>query len=412
MTARNSLVEPAACEPAARPSVLIVDDVEANTIALETLLSDLDCDVVTARNGSDALRALLKRQFALMLLDVQMPEMDGYEVARHARSNRSTREVPVIFLTAANETEDRLLRGYGSGAVDFLFKPVNPVVLRSKVRIFLELFESRAEIARRKQELEGAYRELKNTQAQLVQSAKMASLGQLVAGVAHEINNPLTFALSHLVTARRCLREVAPELATLSEEGTRTWQRANDRLQEMNVGLERVRDLVVKLRTFSRLDEGEWKRVSMRENIEAVLTIFNPRIEGRVHVDITFAEPEEIECYPGPLNQAVTNLVANTLDAMEGVEGRLTIFAGARGGFYEISIRDNGAGLPEANRERLFEPFFTTKPAGAGTGLGLSITYGIVTKHGGEIELTDAPAGGAIATIRLPLSQAKTPRNS
>ena len=121
---------------AERP-VLIVDDVEANTIALETLLSDLDCDVVTARNGSDALRALLKRQFALMLLDVQMPEMDGYEVARHARSNRSTREVPVIFLTAANETEDRLLRGYGSGAVDFLFKPVNPVVLRSKVRVFM-----------------------------------------------------------------------------------------------------------------------------------------------------------------------------------------------------------------------------------------------------------------------------------
>lgn len=400
MTSRDPLDDAGA---ASRPSILIVDDVEANTIALETLLSDLDCDLVVARNGSDALRALLKRQFALMLLDVQMPEMDGYEVAHHARSNRSTREVPVIFLTAATETEDRLLRGYGSGAVDFLFKPVNPVVLRGKVRVFLTLFESRAEIGRRKQELERAYRELKDTQAQLVQAAKMASLGQLVAGVAHEINNPLSFALAHLATVRRCLGELTPELGELSEGGARSWQRANQRLSEMSSGLERVRDLVVKLRTFSRLEEGEWKRVAMRENVEAVLTILNSRIAGRVQVETSFASPEEIECYAGSLNQAITNLVANALDAMSN-GGHLAIFAGARDGWYEIAVQDNGPGIPAANRERVLEPFFTTKPAGAGMGLGLSITYSIVKKHGGELELMDAPGGGTIARIRLPLT--------
>src|SRR5689334_534415 len=121
----------------ARPRILLVDDVEANLVALEAALASLDCDVTCARSGNDALRELLKRDFAVMLLDVQMPEMDGFEVARLARENPATREVPIIFVTAMNETEENMLRGYGSGAVDLLFKPVNPQILRSKVKVFL-----------------------------------------------------------------------------------------------------------------------------------------------------------------------------------------------------------------------------------------------------------------------------------
>jgi two-component system NtrC family sensor kinase len=413
-----------------KPAVLVVDDIEANVIALETLLEEVDCEVVIARSGSDALRKLLKREFAVMLLDVQMPEMDGYEVAQHARSSRATREMPIIFLTAAHESEDRVLRGYGSGAVEFLFKPVNPTILRSKVRIFLELYVARrviqagkneferinselvsaaaaeaaltARLQRSNDELQAAYGELKSTQGQLIQSAKMASLGELVAGVAHEINNPLGFAISHLATARRSLTEVEAELGTLSENGARHWRRANDRLREMNLGLERVRDLVVKLRTFSRLDEGEWKRVSVRESIESVLTILGARLGGSVEVRTSFGEPDELECYPGPLNQALANLIANAIDAI-GPAGTLTIASGAQSGAYEIRVGDTGPGIPEAIRERVLEPFFTTKPVGAGTGLGLSITYSIVKKHRGELELRDAPGGGTLAIIRLPL---------
>ena len=131
------------------PAVLVVDDVEGNLVALEALLADLDCDVVLARSGNQALSALLKREFAVALLDVQMPEMDGFEVARHARQNPATRDVPLLFLTATHDSEEGVLRGYGSGAVDFLFKPIDSTILRSKVRVFLDLYRSRSEIAAR-----------------------------------------------------------------------------------------------------------------------------------------------------------------------------------------------------------------------------------------------------------------------
>jgi two-component system, NtrC family, sensor kinase len=423
-------------EPAApisqRAAVLAVDDVEANLIALRALLEDMDCDVVLAKSGNDALRQLLRRDFAVILLDVQMPEMDGYEVAHHARRNPSTRDVPIIFLTAANNSEGMVLRGYGSGAVDFLFKPLNPSILRSKVRVFLELraahqkiaaakadlertnaelrqvAEAKAELAEQfrlaNTELKTAYSELQSTQAQLVQSAKMASLGELVAGVAHEINNPLAFVLSHLDTVRRNLSQLEEHLpAPLPDAAQQNLQRANDRSHEMMLGLGRIRELVVKLRTFSRLDEGERKRVNVRECVEAVLTILGHRLRGRIDVHTTFGAPEDIDCYASLLNQAIMNLVSNSIDAMAG-KGTLRISTGRAGDQYSIVITDNGPGIPSELRERVLEPFFTTKPVGEGTGLGLSITYSIVRKHGGTLELREAEGGGTRATIVLPLS--------
>ena len=396
----------------ARPAVLAVDDVEANLIAVRALLEDMDCDIVFAKSGNEALRHLLKRQFAVLLLDVQMPGMDGYEVAHHARKNPSTRDVPIIFLTAANNSEGMVLRGYGSGAVDFLFKPLNPSILRSKVRVFLELHaahqkvaDAKAVLEQRNTELKAAYAELQATHAQLVQSAKMASLGELVAGVAHEINNPLAFVLSHLDTARRSLTALDAQLTQEIPEGNKQhWTRANDRLREMAPGLERIRELVVKLRTFSRLDEGERKLVNVRECVESVLTILGHRLKDRVQVETAFGPPEEFDCYASLLNQAIMNLVSNAIDAMDGA-GTLRISTEVCDGAYCVSVSDTGPGIPEALRARVLEPFFTTKPVGQGTGLGLSITYSIVRKHGGTLALLDAEGGGTRAVIRLPLTQ-------
>jgi two-component system NtrC family sensor kinase len=416
-----------------RAAVLAVDDVEANLIALRALLEDMDCDVVFAKSGNDALRHLLRRDFAVVLLDVQMPEMDGYEVAHHARRNPSTRDVPIIFLTAANNSEGMVLRGYGSGAVDFLFKPLNPSILRSKVRVFLELHaahqkiavaktdlertnaelrqvaEAKAELAEQFQlanvELKTAYSELQSTQAQLIQAAKMASLGELVAGVAHEINNPLAFVLSHLDTVRRSLAQLEEHTPSpLSEVARHSLQRANDRSHEMMLGLGRIRELVVKLRTFSRLDEGERKRISVRECVEAVLTILGHRLKGRIDVQTSFGAPDEIDCYASLLNQAIMNLVSNSIDAMAGA-GTIRISTGAQGDRYSIAVADTGPGIPKELKERVLEPFFTTKPVGEGTGLGLSITYSIVHKHGGTLELSDAEGGGTLAKIVIPLSE-------
>jgi two-component system NtrC family sensor kinase len=394
----------------ARPAVLVVDDVEGNLVALEALLADLDCDVVLVRSGNQALRMLLKREFAVALLDVQMPEMDGFEVARHARQNPQTRDVPLVFVTATHDSEEGVLKGYGSGAVDFLFKPIDSMILRSKVRVFLDLYRSRSQIAAQKQaletthaELEKAYRDLKATQAQLVQSAKMASLGELVAGIAHEINNPLSFAVSHLDTAQRSLAHIEAELTRAwPESSAQHWSRARSRLHEMAVGLERIRELVIKLRTFSRLDEGERKRVNIRECIESVLMILKHRMKDRIVVVLSLGVPEELECYPGLLNQALLNLLANAIEAIAG-QGTIEIVTGVDDGAYRIAITDSGPGIVPEYRQRVFEPFFTTKPVGQGTGLGLSITYSIVDKHRGTISIDCPEGGGTTVTIRLPL---------
>jgi two-component system NtrC family sensor kinase len=232
----------------------------------------------------------------------------------------------------------------------------------------------------------------------------MASLGELVAGVAHEINNPLAFVISHLDTSRRALREFHAGLGEGSQAGNEHWQRAQSRLEEMNLGLARIRDLVLKLRSFSRLDEGELKQVSMRECVESVLTILGHRVNQAIEIETDLREPDLIECYPGPLNQALMNLVSNALDAVEG-GGKIWIRAGCEGDGYVLRISDNGAGIPSGIRDRVVEPFFTTKPVGKGTGLGLSITFSIVQKHGGTLSFSEREGGGAEVTIRLPRAQ-------
>jgi two-component system NtrC family sensor kinase len=413
------------------PSVLIVDDLRANLLALEAVLEGLDCRVVSAVSGDQALLCVLRQDFAVILLDVHMPTMDGYEVAAHLRSRAASRETPIIFLTA-QDREDHVLRAYGSGAVDFLSKPIKHEVLRGKVRVFLDLYRGRRALGvanrllesknaelqalaeaeasvsqslrQANSELKEAYRDLQSVQAQLVQSAKMASLGSLVAGVAHEINSPLAFVQSHIGTAQRCLDEFRNGLREAVPDAVdEPWRKARNRLSETAVGLGRIGDLVLKLRSFSRLDEGERKAIPFKECLDSVLTILGHRLHGQVEVETRLSPPEVVECFPALLNQVLLNLVGNAVDAMGGT-GTISITAGGEGTDYVISVHDSGPGIPLELRERVLEPFFTTKPVGEGTGLGLSIAYSIIQKHGGSLTLDNAPAGGAVATIRFPLS--------
>jgi two-component system NtrC family sensor kinase len=177
-------------------------------------------------------------------------------------------------------------------------------------------------------------------------------------------------------------------------------------MEEMSGGLERIRELVLKLRTFSRLDEGERKFVNVRECLDSVLTILTHRLRDRVEVTLELSEPDIIDCYPSLLNQALMNLIANAIDAIgeKSEIGKLAITGGASGESYVLRIVDDGCGIPEDLRDRVFDPFFTTKEIGKGTGLGLSITYSIIKKHGGTLELQPAPGGGTVAELKLPLA--------
>ncbi len=435
---RGTSVEPVHAASLVGPKrILAVDDSLTYLHELLAVLRGEGYDVVPARSGEEGLEMLVAQQFDCILLDLVMPGIDGIETCRRIKSSPLFRDIPLIMLTAA-EDRKAMIEALGVGADDFISKSSELEVLKARVRAQLrrkqfedehrnirekllrsqieaaearaarELAETRAQLVEELElkngELTRAYRELQTAQTQLVQSAKLASLGELVAGVAHEINNPLAFVISHLATVRRSLAKLDAKFrATIERDDLAGWQRASDRLAEMEGGLQRMRDLVLKLRTFSRLDEGERKTVSIRECVESLLTILGHRTKDRIEVETRYGEPDLLECYPGLLTQAIMNLVANAIDAIPE-RGKIAISTGADGDAYRISITDTGTGIPDALRERILDPFFTTKPVGQGTGLGLSITYSIVRKHGGALEFGRAEGGGTEVVIRIPMT--------
>jgi DNA-binding response OmpR family regulator len=414
--------------------VLVVDDSATFRATLSQALLSEGYDVVQASSGEEALELISVQSVDCVLLDLIMPGIGGSETCRTIKASPAARDIPVLVLTAL-EDRSAMLEALAMGADDFIQKSSELDVLKARVRAQLrrrqfedetrrvrerllrseiqaaeartaqQVAEARVllleTVEQKNRELGEAYRSLKATQTQLVQSAKMASLGGLVAGIAHEINNPLAFSLSHLETATKSLARVEA-LADVRSPGSREhWERAQARLREMTLGLERIRELVVKLRTFSRIDEGEFKRVSIAESIESVLTILQHRMRGRITVERQYAAPERLECYPSLLNQAIMNLVANSVDAISG-NGIITLSTSLSEGRYRIRVADSGSGIPPEHRDRLFEPFFTTKDVGSGTGLGLSITYAIVKKHRGQLTVDHPPEGGTAMTIDLP----------
>jgi two-component system NtrC family sensor kinase len=224
-----------------------------------------------------------------------------------------------------------------------------------------------------------------------------------VAGIAHEINNPLAFVMNHRDTVARALEALAPALEPhLDPQRRARWDKSVRRLRDMHEGLERIADLVLKLRTFSRLDEGELKFVRIEESIESVIALLRHRLEPRIRLQRRYGDAKIILCYPGPLNQVLMNVLSNAIDAIEG-QGEITVGTAAEGSMLRIRVADTGKGMAPAVRERIFEPFFTTKPVGQGTGLGLSISYGIVQRHGGRIDVRSDPGAGTEVSIRIPL---------
>ncbi len=259
------------------------------------------------------------------------------------------------------------------------------------------------QVVRANQDLQEANRKLKSTQAQLIQTEKMASLGQLVAGIAHEINNPMAFVVNNLFVARKGLEQIAQEVSVLlSEAAQAKLKKVQQRLAEMKEGVDRVTELVLGLRTFSRLDEAGFKRVDVAKSIESVLLFLNHRLEGRITVKTLFGPERMLYCSGGKLNQVFMNLVTNAIDAIPG-RGEIVISTESTPDGFTISIRDTGAGIPESIRSRIFDPFFTTKRVGEGTGLGLAISYGIVQDHHGSIQLLSEEGAGSEFIIKIPL---------
>lgn len=284
------------------------------------------------------------------------------------------------------------------------------------------LAQQNAEIEQKNRELERTMHQLRKAQQQLVQSEKMASLGQLTAGIAHEINNPINFVSSNVNPLRRDLEDLFALFAEyeavidrrqLQEEFTAARklkevigfdivkQEVNSLLDGIKEGAQRTSEIVKGLRNFTRLDEDERKPANVNQCLESTLLMLKHQLKNRVEVIKDFGAIPDIMCYPGKLNQVFTNILSNASHAITG-QGKIFIKTSFDGEIVTISIKDTGAGMTEEVKQRIFEPFFTTKNVGEGTGLGLSITYGIVEGHDGNIEVYSEPGKGSEFVITLP----------
>jgi signal transduction histidine kinase len=288
--------------------------------------------------------------------------------------------------------------------------------LEEKVRVRTEQLRAANE------ELQAAYRNLQATQMQLIQREKMASVGQLVAGVAHELNNPIGFVSSNVTTLEdfvsRLRRIVeAYRSATLAESDrariAEQWQTLkldyalrylDPMIQGIREGAERTRKIVRDLRVFARTSDEAWQTVDLHEELESSLTLLNHLLKDRITVDRKFGPLPSVECVRSQMDQVFLNLLANAAQAIEG-PGTITIETGRDDGFAVVRITDTGPGIAPDTIGRIFDPFFTTKPVGEGTGLGLSISYEIVKKHGGEVTAESPPGQGATFTVRIPLAR-------
>ncbi len=252
-------------------------------------------------------------------------------------------------------------------------------------------------------ELAETIRELQAAESQLVHSEKMASLGRLVAGVAHEINNPVSFIANSVTPLRRRLAKAA---SADPAAAAAILKEAEELVDIMANGAQRAAAIVKDLRTFSRLDEATRKAVDLHEGLEVSLRLLESRWKGGITLTRDYGELPQVECDSGQVNQVFVNILTNACDAL-GERGNLTVTTRADGATVRIAIRDDGPGIPPDVRARIFDPFFTTKDVGAGTGLGLSISHGIIAAHGGTIEVESAPGQGATFTVVLPIGAAR-----
>jgi two-component system NtrC family sensor kinase len=396
--------------------ILIADDESVSRRLLQNYLEKWGYEVTAARDGAEAWRLFEDGHFSMVITDWVMPEMDGSGLLRRIRASARPGYVYAILLTAKSQKED-LVEGMDAGADDFLTKPFD----RNELRVRLRAGER---IIRLEQNLH-------ETQAALIQTEQLASLGRLAAGVAHEINNPISFVINNIALLRRDVQAalsllesygegratlscaepaLATRLARLEEDMDLPYLRENvGRMFDSSAeGLRRIRAIVQNLRDFARLDEAEYKDVDLNTALESTLVALGHELDQKaIRVQTRFQELQPVACHPGKINQVFLNILLNAIQAS------------GHGGLIEVrtrphqeksvlvEIEDHGGGISPAHLPHIFEPFFTTKPVGGGTGLGLSVGYGIVRDHGGTLEVESTVGQGSLFRVRLPLHALK-----
>ncbi|WP_372720312.1 sensor histidine kinase [Novipirellula sp.] len=397
--------------------VLVAEDSSVSRMLLVNHLRRWNYTVVEAVDGEQAWNLFQEQSFSLVLTDWIMPNMDGLDLIRRIRSSKHAGYCYLILLTSKSEKED-LVIAMESGADDFLVKPCDQEELRVRLR-------EGERIIRLEQELAEQNRQLRETQAALVESEKLASLGHLAAGMAHEINNPIAFVTNNLAVLRRDLSDIvqlvdkyeelrpfiqgAPpplleELSQLQEDCDIGWLREHlpQLLQSSTEGLSRVRDIIMNLRDFARLDQASEDQLELRLAIESTLQVLNLQIqEKQIQVQAQLDSDATVQCRPDKIHQVIYNVVLNAIQASE-VGSVVKVRLASDPDWIRIEVQDYGCGMDAQTKNSVFEPFFTTKPVGTGTGLGMAVSYAVVRDHGGSIAIESELGQGTTVQIKLP----------
>lgn len=374
------------------PKCLLVDDLEENLIALKAILDEEKVKIFTARSGNEALELMLDNDFALALVDVQMPDMDGFELAEIMRSTDKTRSIPIIFVTAAGSSAQRVFRGYEAGAVDFLHKPLAPQVVVSKVRIFLELYNH-------KFELEEKIRKQKETE--IVLQKALESRDEFLSICSHELKTPLTSLKMQLQIVDRIRHKQGDDVAFSPE-------RMDKFLVQADRSIDRIVHLVNDMLDISRVATGRLslnlEKVNLTELTKEVLERLAPLMEmSNCPVKFTADNDYYSEADKFRIEQVITNLLTNA--AKYAPEKPVNVIITEKDKKVLIAVQDHGEGISETDQKRIFERFerAVSHHTVSGLGLGLYISKEIIDMHFGTLDVESKMGSGSKFTIGLPL---------
>ena len=430
-------------------TILLVDDNTDNLQFLSYILSDNDWQIAVLTDGETAIAQVEYNPPDLILLDVMMPGLDGFETCRRLKANPQTQDIPVIFMTALS---DNKVKGLNLGAVDYITKPFQEEEVLARMKVHLKLHSLSKKLEKQnvllkqfnielEQKVAERTHDLKQAQVQLVQSEKMSSLGQLIAGVAYEINNPISSIFGNLTHAEEYIynlidhlnlyQQLFPKKAEIDKHAQKIdleYLRSDlpNLISSMKMGTERISEISTSLRAFSRSDTSPKEAVNIHEGLDSTLLILKHRLRANskhptIEIIKEYGDLPLVKCYPGHLNQVFMNIIANAVDALEEsnfgrsyaeISDRPNVInirteVSANNNSVVIRIKDNGNGMSDEVKERVFDPFFTTKPPGNGAGLGLAISYKIIVeKHGGSLRASSIPGRGTELVIEIPLSVA------
>ncbi len=417
--------------------ILIAEDDYVSRLLVKKAVTKIGHEAILTENGKEAWEAFQSEKPHLVITDWMMPEMDGIELCKRIRSGKGFTYTYIILLTAKDKTTD-LVEVFEAGADDYIIKPFKPDELRSRIKSGERIaslesrhFALQAKLLIKNKKLDEALSNLQATQAQALQSEKMASIGQLAAGVAHEINNPIGFVGSNLDALTDYFQDFETLLDHYSTMGKLLDKNSNpgddglsaqlaqvhkceedieieylredvpDLLKDCIDGTRRVGKIVADLKQFAHPGNDKQMLMDINKGIESTLNVVANEIKYKATVTKTLNKIPPVEGFPQKINQVFMNILVNAAQSIKK-QGEIIINTTSEGKDVIISISDTGCGIEQENLNRIFDPFFTTKEVGKGTGLGMNIVYNIIQEHKGNIEVESEVGKGTCFTITLP----------